>query len=250
MSESGTAPAAGPGTESGGSFFDVLTGILFAPGEAFAKILKRPAIWAPLLLVMALNAGFTVVWLQKVDPVEFMKARLAESPRTRDLPAEQRTQIVEQQAKMVSVFAWIGPVIVAVVTLIVAGALTFVFRFFYAGEVTFRQGFAMSAWVFGATGLVSVPLLLLTLYLKDDWTLNPQEVLQANPSLFFERGDVPTFLFSLLSSLDLFSFWMIALLALGFGLSARRGFGSAVWGVAVPWAVYVLAKSALSAVFG
>jgi Yip1 domain len=224
--------------------------VLFAPGEAFGKVLKRPAFVAPLLLVVALNLGFTAVWLQKVDLEAFMKARLAESPRTANLSSEQRAEIVAQQTKVVPIFAWLGPLFVVLVAVIIAGTLVFVFRFFYASEVTFRQGLALTTWASAATSIVAVPLLLLTLYLKDDWTLNPQDVLQANPSLFVERGSISTFLFTLLTSLDLFSFWLIAMLAVGFGLAARRPFGSAVWGVAIPWALYVLGKAALSGMFG
>ena len=238
------------GDEAAPGFLGILGNLYVAPSEAFAAILKRPTVWAPLLLAMALNAAFSVVWLQKIDAEAYMKARLAESPRTRDMPAEQRTQIVEQQAKMLPVYAGIGPVFVVVIALVVAGALVFVFRFFFAGEVTFRQGLAMTAWVFVALGVVTLPLTLLTLYLKDDWTLNPQEVLQANPSLFFERGEVAAPIFSLLGSLDLFSFWGIALLAVGFGLASRKPLRSALWGVGLPWLLYVLAKAALAAKFG
>ena len=231
-------------------FLSTLTNIFVAPSQAFAAILKRPTLAGPLLLVLALNVAFTVVWLQKVDPEAFMKARMEESKQTRDMPAEQRAQIVEQQAKALPIFAWVGPVFLAAILAIVAGVLVFVFRFFYASEVTFKQGLAMTSWVFAAVSLVSLPLTLLVLLLKDDWTPNPQEVLQANPSLFVERSDAPAALFSLLGSLDLFSFWMIALLAVGFGLAARRSFGSALMGVVLPWAGYVLGKAALSGLFG
>jgi hypothetical protein len=237
----GSAPAPG--------LLSVVANLFVAPTEAFAAILKRPSVWAPLLLVAALNLAFTAVWLQKVDAEAFMKAQLDQSPRTRDMPAEQRAQIVEQQAKAMPFLAWSGPVFAGVFLLLVAGGLVFVYRFFYASEVTFKQGFAMTAFVFVAGGIVTLPLILLVLHLKDDWTLNPQDVLQANPTLLVEKSDVPPFLFSLLGSLDLFSFWMIGLLALGFGLASRRTFGSAVVGVAVPWGIYVLGKATLSALF-
>ena len=241
---------ASTGREAAPGFFGTLGNLYVAPSEAFAAILKRPTIWAPLLLAMALNVAFSVAWLQKVDAEAYMKARLAESPQARDMPAEQRAPIVEQQAKMLPVYAGIGPVAVAIVALVVAGALVFVFRFFFAGEVTFRQGLAMTSWVFVVLGIVTLPLTYLTLYLKDDWTLNPQEVLQANPSLLFERGQVAAPIFSLLGSLDLFSFWGMALLAVGFGLASRKPLRSALWGVGLPWLLYVLAKAALAAKFG
>ena len=238
------------GDQSAPGFLSILGNLYFAPSEAFAAILKRPSVWAPLLLVMTMNAAFTAVWLQKVDGEAYMKARFAESPRARDMPAEDKARAIEGQVKFLPAFIGIGPVILAVITLVVAGALVFVFRFFFAGEVTFRQGLSMTAWVFVALGVVTLPLSYLTLYLKDDWTLNPQEVLQANPSLFFERGDVAAPIFSLLGSLDLFSFWGIALLAVGFGLGSRKTFGSALGGVATPWLLYVLGKAALAAMFG
>lgn len=231
-------------------FFGILGNLFIAPSEAFAAILKRPTILAPLLLALALNAVFTVVWLQKVDGEAFMKARFAENPRTADMPADARAQAIDAQVKMLPMFAAIGPVFIAIIALLVAGVLVFVFRFFFAGEVTFRQGLSMTSWVFLVTGIVTLPLTYLTLYLKDDWTLPPQEVLQANPSLFVERGHIPAALFSLLGSLDLFSFWGIALLAVGFGLASRKPFGSAVWGVVTPWLLYVVCKAGLAALFG
>ena len=237
-------------TSTAPGFFGILGNLYVAPSEAFAAILKRPNVWAPLLLAMAMNAAFSVAWLQKVDGEAFMKARFAENPRARDMPAEDKARAIEAQVKMLPVYAGIGPVFVAIVALVVAGALVFVFRFFFAGEVTFRQGLAMTSWVFVALGVVTLPLTYLVLHLKDDWTLNAQEVLQANPSLFFERGAVAAPIFSLLGSLDLFSFWGIALLAMGFGLASRKTFGSAVWGVAVPWFIYVLGKAGMAALFG
>ena len=41
----------------------------------------------------------------------------------------------------------------------------------------------------------------------------------------------------------------IGLLAIGFGLACRKPASSALWGVVAPWAVYVLGKSALAALF-
>lgn len=101
---------ASTGREAAPRFFGTLGNLYVAPSEAFAAILKRPTIWAPLLLAMALNVVFSVAWLQKVDAEAYMKARLAESPQARDMPAEQRAMIVEQQAKMLPVYAGIGPV--------------------------------------------------------------------------------------------------------------------------------------------
>ena len=230
-------------------FFSILTDLFFAPSEAFAALLKRPTVLLPLVLLMALNAGFTVYWLQRVDPIAFMKMQMQQSGQWDKMPADQRGGILESQAKFFPYFAFIGVVAVPIVTLIFAAVLTFVFRFFYAGEVTFKKGLSLTAWASVPVSLVAVPLLALVLYLKDDFLVNPQEVLQANPTLLVEKDAVHKSVFSFLSSLDLFSFWMIGLLAIGFGLASRKPASSAVWGVAMPWAVYVLVKSGLAALF-
>jgi len=60
---------------------------------------------------------------------------------------------------------------------------------------------------------------------------------------------VPKPVHSLLDSLDLFSAWMVFLLAAGYAATARRSVGSAAVGIVVLWALYVLLKVALAAVF-
>ena len=55
------------------SFFSHLAGLYSSPTQEFKRILPRPRFWVPMLLGMALNLGFTGIWLSKVDPHEFMK---------------------------------------------------------------------------------------------------------------------------------------------------------------------------------
>lgn len=244
----GTSPTA-LGDTAGPGFFSILGNLFLSPSEAFAALLKRPTVLLPLVLLMATNAGFTAYWLNRVDPIAFMKAQMQESGQWDKVPADQREGMLEGQSKAFPYFASIGVIAVPIVTLLFAAVLTFVFRFFYAGEVTFKQGLSLTAWASLPVSLVAVPLLALVLHLKDDYLVNPQEVLQANPTLFVEKDSVPKAVFSFLSSLDLFSFWMIGLLSIGFGLACRKPASSALWGVAVPWALYVLAKSGLAALF-
>jgi hypothetical protein len=239
------APAAAPP-----SFFAILSGLYFAPSEAFRSVAARPAFALPLIGALLLSVMFTAVWVHKTDFREFMRAQLDQSPQAANMPAEQRAAVLDQQAAfMQKGGAWIGPPVVVVMVAVFAGALLFVFRFFYAGNTTFAQAMAVTSWSFFAVGLLTNPLMLLVLFLKDDWTLNPGEVLQANPTLFFERTDLSSPLYSFLSSLDLFSFWLMWLLAAEFAATARVRPGAAIWGVIVPWVLYVLIKVGLAALF-
>jgi len=236
--------------ESGGGFFQNLIDVYFAPREAFTRIVRNPRFLVPLVAYVILVLGFTGIWMQKMDAREFMKTQIEESGQADKIPAEQREAIIEQQAKWMPIFAWVmGPLGIAVTLLVIAGALMFIYRFFYSSEVTFRQAFAIVTWIFFAVGLVTTPLILLVLQLKGDWNINPQEAIQANLGLLLEKSSAAKPLWALLSSIDVFSLWMIFLLAVGFGVASRKTTGSAIWGVAIPWILIVLGKVGWAAIF-
>ena len=236
--------------ESGGGFFQNLIDVYFSPREAFTRIVRNPRFLVPLVAYVILVLGFTGVWMQKMDPAEFMKTQIEESGQADRIPAEQREAIIEQQAKWMPIFAWVmGPVGIAVSLLVIAGALLFIYRFFYAAEVSFRQSFAIVTWVFFAVGLVTTPVTLAVMSLKGDWNINPQEAVQANLGLLLEKSSAAKPLWTLLTNIDVFSLWMVFLLAVGFAVASRKPTGSALWGVAIPWILIVLAKVGWAAIF-
>jgi len=239
-----------PVPESGGGFFQNLIDVYFAPREAFSRIVRQPRILIPLVVYVILVLGFTGIWMQKMDPVEFMKTQIEESGRADRIPPDQRQNIIEQQARMMPIFAWVlGPVGIAVTLLVIAGTLLFVYRFFYAAEVSFEQAFAIVSWVFVAVGLVTTPAILAVMSLKGDWNINPQEAVQANLGLLLDKSTAAKPLWALLSSIDVFSLWMVFLLAVGFAVASRKTTGSAIWGVAIPWVIIVLCKVGWAAIF-
>ncbi len=236
--------------ESPGGFFQNLIDVYFTPREAFARIAGAPRWLLPTIAQIVVVLAFTGIWMSRMEPREFMKAQLEQSGQMEKIPAEQRERILDQQAKFMPIFGWVGPVVVTPVILVaVAGALLFVFRFFYAGELGFRQSLAIVAWSFFAVGLVTSPLVLAVMGMKGDWNMNPQEALQANLALFLDKATAAKPLYSLLGSIDLFSLWHVFLLATGYAVATRRTTASAAWGVVVPWGLLVLVKVIWAAIF-
>jgi hypothetical protein len=239
-------PAAAP--EGGDGFFESLIDLYFSPGAAFTRIVRRPGFWVPAALLLALSLGFFAVWLQKMDVHAFMTTQIEEGPWADRIPPERKAEIIEQQTERFPKWGWVNVAVATPLMLLVVGALLFfVFRFFYASEVTFKQSLSIVAWTFVATALVSQPLTLLVMFLKGDWNINPQDALQANLGLLLDPQTAAKPLLSLLSSLDLFSFWIMFLLATGFGIASRKATGSALWGVVIPWAIFVLCKAGWAA---
>jgi hypothetical protein len=231
-------------------FVQHLANLYVSPGTAFVSIVGQRSFWAPLVGLLVLNIAFTAVWLQKVDRREFMKARIEESPRADQIPPGQMEQIVETQARFLPLWGWGGAVLGAAIMVFgLAGLFLFVYRFFYEGELGFGQSAAVVAWSFLAVALVQTPLMLLTLFLKGDWTVPPQNALEANLGMLLDRETTAKPLHALASSLDLFSFWTMFLLSSGYAVATRRPTASAAWGVVTLWAIYVLIKMGFSMLF-
>jgi hypothetical protein len=251
MSESPPIPSPEPITPGKpGGFFQNLIDLYFAPREAFGRIVPNPTWILPLVGHMVLALIFTGVWLNKMEPGEFMKTQLQEQGQWDRIPVEQRDNLIEQQSRFMPIMGWVGAAVGSPLSiLIVAGILLFIYRFFYAGEVGFKQSLAITSWSFFALALLTTPLLLAVFALKGDWNLNPQEVLQANLSLLLDKAETAKPLWALATSLDLFSFWLIFLLASGFGVAVKKTTGSTLWGVVIPWAVIVAVKVGWSAIF-
>ena len=249
MSEASVAPSpAAP--DAGGGFFQNLIDLYFAPRDAFARILRKPMLPLALVAYVALVLGFTGVWMSKMDPHEFMKTQIEESPRADKMTAEQKQQVIETQAKMMPILGWVfGPLFIAIMILVVSGGLMFVFRFFYGGDVGFKQAVAIVVWTFLAVSIVSVPVTLSVLALKGDWNLDPNQAVQANLGLLLDKSTAAKPLWSLFTSIDVFVLWMVFLLAVGFGVAIKKPTSSTLWGVLIPWLVFVGLKVGASALF-
>lgn len=232
------------------SFVQHVVGLLLSPREEFPSILTRPRFWIPLVGWMALGIAFTAFWIQKVEPREFMRNQIQESGRADKMDPAQLEQVLDRQTGMFKPFAWASTVLAPpILTLLVAAVYLFVFRFFYEGELTMAHSLAVVAWTFFTLALVTTPLILLVMSLKGEWNVNPQDAVQASLAMLLDRQTMSKPLYTLASSLDLFSFWIMWLLSTGYGVATRRTTGSAAAGVVSVWAVYVLGKVALAAIF-
>jgi hypothetical protein len=231
-------------------FLATLAGVYLAPGATFAAIAARPSCWAPLLVYVAASAAFNAVWLHKLDPAEFARVQIEDSPIAERLTPDQRARGAEQEARLFPFRAWLGPLVGWPLALtLVALCYLFLFRFFYGADLTFKQSLAIVSWTFLAVALVTLPLTLLVLYLKEDWNVDPETALRANLTLLLDKPSVPRPIHALAESLDLFSAWALALLSIGYGAASGRRAGRAAVGVVSGWAIYVLGKAALAAVF-
>ena len=189
------------------------------------------------------------MWLRKSDHLEVSRVQLEEAGFLDRVPPEQHASVVERQARLMPVFAWLGPtVFLPIMIVALAGLFLFVYRFFYASETTFPQSLAVMTWALLAFYLLATLLVVLVLSLKGEWSVDPRTVIQANPAALVEKSAVPKPVHAFLDALDLFTVWLLFLLAAGYAAASRRSVGSAAVGVLVLWGIYVFLKMAMATV--
>ncbi len=247
MDESnGAREAAAEGKSEPGRLF----GIFWEPGAVYQDLARRPRWLTPFLLVIAASLIYTYAFAQIVGWREFLEREFARSESLQQMSAEMQRQIIRQQLGIVEVMAYVGAVAgTAVVLVAVAAMMLLMFRLAGAADAGFRQFFSITSYSWLPFVLYQGLSLIVMAYGRpEDFDLkNP---LPFNPGWFLDPGS-PAWLVSLASSLDLFTFWVIGLLALGYSTAVRKvKFGTALALVAGTWAMYVLVKTGWAALFG
>jgi Yip1 domain len=228
-----------------------ITGVYFDPKPAFADIAARPRWYVPLILLIVAGFAFTYCFTTRIGWRSYIAKTMEDKPSTRDLSAEQREAQINTGAKIAPIFGYVGPLIgIPVVALVIAGVLLLMCKMMGASP-QFKQMFAISSYAM-LPGLISSILAIIVMFLK-----NPDDFNLQNP-LFFNVGALMEpppnsgkFLYSVASSIDLFTFWSMLLLAVGISVVARKiPFSKAVVAVVVPWVIWVLVKSAWAGAMG
>ena len=223
------------------SFVSTLGNLLIAPREAFVGALRRPSPWLPLALYIVLQLVFTAVWTSKLDIMAFVSAQ-AEEAGSPAPPA--------QALPFIKGMFWAGPLVfIPIGFFLMSLVLWVIYRFFYGTDLTYKVAMTVCAWTSLITGIVTIPLIWLTMFLKGDWQVDPRTALAANLGAFLDKATTSKPLFVLAGHVDLVSIWLVFLLATGFGVAIKKTTGSAMWGIVVPWLLIVAIAVGWAAAF-
>jgi hypothetical protein len=228
-----------------------LAGIFWEPKPVFQNLAVHPRFWAPLILLTVLSIAYLASFARTVGFESYTRRQIEASPRTAQLPAEQRERAIQQGARIATPMAYVGGTLgVAVSCLVIAAVLLGCVNLVGGAKLRYPQAFSITCYSLLPSGLATV-LALVVMLLKDPADFDLQNPLPLNVGAFLDRSTFGGFLHSLAGSLDLFSIWVILLLALGFSAAAKRmTYGKALALVLAPWGIYVLLKSALAGLTG
>lgn len=231
-----------------------MVGVLVSPRETFADIARRPSWLAPLLLLILLSVAITAIFSQRVGwrgVIEKQDAQNATSrQRMAQMTPEKQEQFIERQAKLAPIFGYVGGVLgFPIVSLAVAGIFLGIFNGFSNAGLNFKTSLGIVTHAYMPYVITSL-LAILILFLKPPDQVDIQNLVASNAGAFLSGG-APKWLETLSASLDLFTFWALALMAFGFSIARPKKVSMAsglAWIVGL-WVIYVVARVSLAAMF-
>jgi hypothetical protein len=234
--------------EPGPSFATAATripGVFFSPVATFDSIARRPGWVLPLLLWTIVSVTVTTLLIPRIDFEKLMRARLERGGQT--VP-EERIQAAVAMQKRLAPFLYnaIAVVTPALFSVLVAGVFWGAYKSF-GWDLTFAQSMGVTTHGFlpGVLGsLLFIPVLL------KNATADPAalgDMLHSNLGYLVPRSSAV--LHALLQSVDLFSFWTLALLVIGFSAATKVSRKTSAVIVIVVWVLFVLGKAGFAAIF-
>lgn len=243
------APAA-PEAQPQMSAVSRMINVLFSPGKTFEDIVRKPSWLLPIVVLTLLSIAVSFGINQKVNWREFMSQQIEKSPRASQLTAEQKEQQIAGGAKITPIFTYcigvVGPIL---------GALIFALVFWGAysllggASTNFGTSMAIASHAF-MTGLISSPLLLLVIFLKAPGTLDLENPLASNLAAVLP-DDSAKWLVALCKSFDIFTFWTLILIAIGFAATSPKKLkGSKAYMIAFGvWATFTVLRVGWAYIF-
>jgi len=227
-------------------------GALFSPRATFEDIARKPGWLLPVLILIIINLSVTTVFSNHIGWRAFiekqdMQSRMAQQQMAQMTP-EQKEKRIELQVKIAPVFGYVFGVIGVPIIFLVMGAIFMgIFNATASAALDFKTSFSIAAhaWMpFSILGLLGI----LVMYLKPTDTVDLQNLVASNVGALLNKS-APLWLQTMCSSLDVFSFWVLGLLALGYSMARPKKLkmGTTLAWVIGVWAAFLLIRVGLAA---
>lgn len=251
--ENSTAPP--PGDAPRMTFLGRLGAMYFEPTGLFEDVAHHGR-WLGLYLIVAvLIVGALWAVSQRVDPETIARKQIEGSPFAKNIPPERMEEAVRGASSPARRYVSLGfaPLAVLVGYLVSAGALLLIFVVMGV-PFTFKKVLPVTVWGMGPPTVVLMIAAIAIILMKSPDSIDVFNVPGNVASNLGPLADAKehAVLHSALSSVDLFSFWTIYLLGLGFSIASRGSLTlrRAILAVMIPWGIYVAGKIGMAALWG
>lgn len=226
-----------------------LAGVFFSPGAAFADIARRPRWWVPILLLGIVAIVTTYIVGERVGFETAIRQAMDRSPQALEMPPQQREQVIALQVRLARYAAYGNAVVLLIVYAAIAGVLAFLFDVILGAGVGFKRMLAIVSYGSLPQLLVSL-LTIAVIFLKPAEEIDLQNPLAFNLAAYLPE-DSPGWMRGFGATIDLFSFWIMGLMAIGVSRAARQiSAAKAFFTILLPWLLWVALRTALGMLQG
>ncbi|MEJ5369889.1 MAG: YIP1 family protein [Bryobacteraceae bacterium] len=230
-----------------------ISGVFTEPSRVFPDIARHGRWWLVIAILIVLSVLSVSAMVSRVGYDLMIEKALEQSRQVQEMSAEQRAQVYESQRKFMPIaFRVFPPIAILGGMLIAAGALLFSYRFLLDTDVKYREALNITVYASLPPAIVGNIMFYSLLYLKPPEEFDFESAGSLSIGSFLSR-DTAAWLRSLANSMDLFTIWTIVLIAIGFSAfcgTRKLPFSRSLWGVLVPWLIYVLGKMGFAAIAG
>lgn len=244
-----------PATEGAGlTQLQRVTNTFVAPSKTFQDIKRgNRSWWLPLIVLTVFSYIFFAVVSQKVGMQQVMDNQIRMNPKAQ----EQMAQATPEQRAKANKF-WLGftqgmflagPVIGIASAAVVSVGLLGTINFVFGGRAKYGQIFAVSyyAWL---PSLVKVVLGIVVLYAgMAPESFNIKNFAPTNAGAFLDPVETNKALYSLASSFDIITIWIVVLMGMGIATVAGVKRSSGYIAVFSWWILFVLIGAGWAAAF-
>lgn len=227
----------------------------YSPAKAFVRLKTRPSWIAPLLILMAVSISVVLLHHTVVPRKIRIEAKMEqlEGYGIRYSEEDRQAELVQP----LTFYEYFSPVAFFVVSLLLAiliSAATFWIAFTLSGhDFSFRSVLSIFNHAMLPPSITWSFLAGLVLLFKDPSEIDPlrvENVVLSNLAQFLDRGALNPFIYSLFSSIDLFSIWTIVLLSIGFSSCGKKlRIKKSVLVTTLVWGIYVFSKASVVSFF-
>jgi Yip1-like protein len=201
--------------------FGRIIGMFFSPKSTFEDIVRKPSWLLPVGIATLLSLFVCIGINQRINWRDFMSQQIEKSSRASQLSPEQKQQQIDAGAKYAPygtyIFGIPAPLVfVLLVALVMMGA----YNLLVGADVNYGVSLGIVSHTF-VPSIISSLLFLLILYLKAPGTVDLENPVATNVGAFLPEESAK-WLVKLCMSIDIFSIWVLVLIAMGFAAANSR----------------------------
>jgi hypothetical protein len=227
-----------------------ITGMFFSPKNAFEDIARKPSWMIPVAMVTLLSLFVCIAINQRINWRDFISQQIEKSSRASQLSPEQKEQQIDAGAKYAPYATYVfGIPAPLVFVLLVALVMMAAYNLLAGADVNYGTSLGIVSHA-SVPSIISSVLFLLVLYLKTPGTVDLENPVATNIGAFLPEESAK-WLVKLGTSIDIFSIWVLVLIAMGFAAANPRKLkGSKSYTIAFSvWATFVVIRVAWAFIF-